>query len=208
LPQRGHDITRNLFPYSGRNRRSEINLNNKWNESAKIKIGDMRRYRSNEIKEIVELWKKVGNPNAVQAQPMSLADSASLNLIDNENKEKYYGFAIRKTKVPNENKEKYYGFAIRKTKVPPKTMQRIQISQMIEPVDSKSEIWLAIPSNEIPEKLSCEEQIISYSKGECFIWVTNNHENDTTTIKKGKCLVQIQVISENDLDRWENSTET
>ena len=106
-PQRGHNITKNLFPYSGRNRRSEINLNNKWNESAKIKIGDLRRYRSNEIKEIVESWKKVVNPDAVQAQPMLLADSASLNLIDNENKEKYYGFAIPKTKVP------------------PKTMQRI-----------------------------------------------------------------------------------
>ena len=100
--------------------------------------------------------------------------SASMNLINNENKEQYYGFAIRKTKVP------------------PKTMQKIQISQMIEPVVSKSEIWFATPS-EIPENLLCEEQIISYDKGEGFIWVTNNHENYTFTIKKGTCLVQIQV---------------
>jgi D-mannonate dehydratase len=127
------------------------------------------------------------NPNAVQAQPMLLVASASLNLIDNENKEKYNAFAIRKTKVP------------------PKTMQRIQISQMIEPVGDKSEIWFAIPSDGIPENLLCEEQIISYEKREGFIWITNNHENNTITIKKGTCLGKIQVISENDLDRWENS---
>jgi hypothetical protein len=53
--QRGHGIIRNLFTYSGRHCRNEVNLNDKWVESAKIKIGDMRRYRSNEIKEIVEL---------------------------------------------------------------------------------------------------------------------------------------------------------
>ena len=83
-------------------------------------------------------------------------------------------------------------------------MQKIQISQMIEPVVSKSEIWFATPS-EIPENLLCKEQIISYDKGEGFIWVTNNHEKNTITIKKGTCLVQIQVLSENDLNRWENS---
>ena len=61
------------------------------------------------------------------------------------------------------------------------------------------------PSNEIPENILCEEQIISYDKGEGFFGVTNNHENDTITIKKGTCLVQIQVLSENDLNKWENS---
>jgi hypothetical protein len=72
--------------------------------------------------------------------------SASMNLIDNNSEEKLYRFTIRKTKIP------------------PKTMQRIQISQMIEPVDSKTEIWLVIPSNEIPENLLCEEQTASSIK--------------------------------------------
>jgi hypothetical protein len=45
----------------------------------------MRRYRSNEFQETVELWKKVVKSHMVQAQPRLLADSACLNLIDNEN---------------------------------------------------------------------------------------------------------------------------
>jgi hypothetical protein len=55
VSQGGHDIVRNLFNYSERHSRDEVNLNNKCIESAKVKIGDMRRYRSNEIKKIVEL---------------------------------------------------------------------------------------------------------------------------------------------------------
>ena len=106
---------------------------------------------SNEIKKIAELWKNIVKPNVTPQDAAMTQHSASMNLIDNNSEEKYYGLAIRKTKIP------------------PKTMQRIQISQMIEPVDSKSEIWLAIPSNEIPENLLCEEQIISYDKGEGFI---------------------------------------
>ena len=41
------------------------------------------------------------------------------------------------------NDEKYYGFVVRKTKIPPKSMQRVQISQMLEPVNDKNEIWVA-----------------------------------------------------------------
>jgi hypothetical protein len=88
-PRRGHCIAGNLP--SSQNR--EVNLNNKEIESAKIKTGDMRRYRSNEIKEILELWKKVVNPNAVHAQPTLLAEdmtqySSSINSIDNKSEEK------------------------------------------------------------------------------------------------------------------------
>jgi hypothetical protein len=50
-PRRGHCIARNL-PSS---QNKEVNLNNKWIESTKMKIGDMQHYRSNELKEIVEL---------------------------------------------------------------------------------------------------------------------------------------------------------
>ena len=50
-----HGIIGNLFNYPERYCRNEVNLNNKSIESAKIKIGDMRQYRSNEIKKIAEL---------------------------------------------------------------------------------------------------------------------------------------------------------
>ena len=143
VSQGGKGIIRNLSNYSERHCRDEVNLNNKSIESAKIKIGDMRQYRSNEIKKIAELWKNIVKPNVTPQDAAMTQHSASMNLIDNNSEEKLYGFAIRKTKIP------------------PKTMQRIQISQMIEPVYSKSEIWLAIPSNEIPENLLCEEQTIS-----------------------------------------------
>jgi hypothetical protein len=66
---------------------------------------------------------------------------------------------------------------------------------MTEPVNDNSEIWFEDPSDEIPENLLCEEQIVSYEKGEGFIWVTNTHEKDTIPIKKGTCLVQIQITS-------------
>jgi hypothetical protein len=35
--QRGHGITKNSLFYSERNRKGEVNWDNKWNESAKIK---------------------------------------------------------------------------------------------------------------------------------------------------------------------------
>ena len=35
--------------------------------------------------------------------------------------------------------------------------------------------------------------------------MTNTHENDTITLKKGTCLVEIQVISECELNEWKNS---
>ena len=99
--------------------------------------------------------------------------------------------------------EKYYGFAIRKTKIPPKSMQRVQISQMLEPVNDKNEIWVASPSEDIPKYITGEEQIINYEKGEGYIWVTNTHENDLIILSKGTCLVEIQVVSEANINNLE-----
>jgi hypothetical protein len=103
--------------------------------------------------------------------------------------------------IENKLEEKYYVFSVRKTIIHPNTMRTVQISQTIEPVNDKSKIWFASPLEEITENLLCEEQIISYEKGEGFIWLTNTHENNTITIKKGICLVEIQLISEHELDK-------
>jgi hypothetical protein len=43
-----------------------------------------------------------------------------------------------------------------------------------------------------------------YEKGEGFIWLTNTHKNGTITLKKGTCLVEIQVISECELNEGKN----
>ena len=94
---------------------------------------------------------------------------------------------------------------MRKTKIPPKSMQRVQISQMLEPVNDKNEIWVASPSEDLPKYVVCEEQIINYEKGEGYIWVTNTHENDLITLSKGTCLVEIQIVSEADINNWKNS---
>jgi hypothetical protein len=78
---------------------------------------------------------------------------------------------------------------------------------MIEPINDKNEIWIATPIEDIPKNLTCEEQIINYEKGEGYIWITNTHENDVINLKKGTCLVEIQVVSEADLDDWKKSGE-
>jgi hypothetical protein len=81
------------------------NSSDKWIESIKAKIGKMQEYRQTEIKKIAELWNEVINLNAVPLQPTPLAKdltqpNANLNLIENNSEEKYYGFAVRKTKIP------------------------------------------------------------------------------------------------------------
>jgi predicted transcriptional regulator YdeE len=80
----------------------------------------MHEYRQKEMKKIAELWNEIINLNAVPLQPTRQAEdlmqpSANLKLIENDSEEKYYGFAVRKTKIP------------------PKTMERVQISQMVTP---------------------------------------------------------------------------
>ena len=79
-------------------------------------------------------------------------------------------------------------------------MQRVQISQMLEPTNDKNEIWIASPLEDIPKNITCEEQIINYEKGEGYIWVTNTHANDQITLSKGTCLVEIQTVSETDIN--------
>jgi hypothetical protein len=97
----------------------------------------------------------------------------------------------------NNKTEKYYGFSVRKVKIPPKSMQRIQLSQMLEPTNDKDEIWIASPSEENEYKdLACEEQTINYEKGKAYIWVTNTHDNDTITLKNCAYVVEIQLTSE------------
>ena len=103
----------------------------------------MQEYRQTEIKKIAELWNELINLNAVPLQQTPQAEdltqpSANLNLIEN--------------------------FAVRKTKIPPKTMQRVQISLMVTPVNDNSEIWFTSPFRGNPENLFCEEQIILYEK--------------------------------------------
>jgi hypothetical protein len=171
------------------------NSSGKCIESIKANIGKMQEYRQAEIKKIAELWNEVINLNVVPLQPTPLVEdltqrNANLNLIENNSEEKYYGFAMRKTKIP------------------PKTMQRVQISQMVIPVNDNSEIWFTSPSEEIPVNLFYGEQIILYEKGEGFIWLTYTHENYTITVKRGTCLVEIQVIFERELDEWKNSKGT
>ena len=48
-----------------------------------------------------------------------------------------------------------------KTKIPQKSMQRVQISQMLEPTNDKNEIWVASSLEDIPKNLTCEEQVIN-----------------------------------------------
>jgi hypothetical protein len=117
----------------------------KWIESIKTKKGKMQEYSQTEIKKIADLWNEIINPSTVPLQPTPKAEdltqpSANLNLIENNSEEKYYGFAVRKTKIP------------------PKKMQRVQISQMVTPVNDNSEIWFASPCRGNPENLFCEEQ--------------------------------------------------
>ena len=84
-------------------------------------------------------------------------------------------------------------------------MQRKQISQMIEPINDKNEIWVASPLKDVPKYITCEEQIINYEKGKGYIWVMNTHASDMITLIKGSCLVEIQVVSETDINNWKNS---
>ena len=107
--------------------------------------------------------------------------------------------------IEENNNEKYYGFVVRKTKIPAKSMQRVQISRMLEPINDKNEIWVASPSEDIPKYIICEEQIINYEKGEGYIWVTNTHANDMITLSKGTYLVEIQVLSETDINNLKNA---
>ena len=144
----------------------------------KENIGNMKEYRKKQIQEISYLWKK---PTSVEIPKIKSADNI-LNLIEEKHDENYYGFVVRKTKIP------------------PKSMQRIQISQMLELINDKNEIWVASPLEDIPKNITCEEQIINYEKSEGYIWVANTHANDLITLSKGTCLVEIQVISEPDIN--------
>ena len=82
---------------------------------------------------------------------------------------------------------------------------RVQISQMLEPINDKNKIWVASLSEDIQKYITCEEQIINYEKGEGYIWVTKTHENDLITLSKGTCLIEIQVVSEANINNLKNS---
>ena len=138
----------------------------------------MKEYRKKQIQEISYLWKKLTSVEIPRKKP---TDNI-LNLIEENHKEKYYEFLVRKTKIP------------------PESMQKVQISQMLEPTNDKNEIWIASPLEDIPKNITCEEQIINYEKGEGYIWVTNTHANDQITLSKGTCLVEIQRVSETDIN--------
>jgi hypothetical protein len=150
-----------------------------------VKINDMKEYRDKQIQEITKLWKEIVRVDSSNNKPNKIV----LNSINTKTSGKYYGFLVRKTKIP------------------PKSMQRVQISQTIEPINGKNEIWIALPIEDIPKNLTCEEQIINYKKGEGYIWITNPHENDVINLKKGTCLVEIQVVSEVDVNNWKKSGE-
>ena len=158
-------------------------INNIQANKVRENIGNMKEYRNKQIQEISYLWKKFEKIETPGKKPAE-------NLLNS---------------IKEENNEKYYGFVVRKIKIPPKSMQRVQITQMLEPVNDKNEIWVASPSEDLPKYVVCEEQIINYEKGEGYIWVTNTHENDLITLSKGTCLVEIQVVSETDINNWKSS---
>ena len=79
-------------------------------------------------------------------------------------------------------------------------MQKVQISQMLEPTNDKNEIWIASPLEDIPKKYNMREQIINCEKGEGYIWVTNTHANDLITLSKGTSLVEILTVSKTDIN--------
>ena len=172
----------NFFKYPTRTK-SEIN----YIQANKVKenIGNLKDYRKKQIQEISYLWRKLANIEAPRKKPAN-------NILNS---------------IEENNNEKYYGFVVRKTKVPPKSMQRVQISQMLEPVNDKNEILVA-SSADIPKYILREEQIINYEKGEGYIWITNTHENDLITLSKGTRLVEIQVVLEADINNWKNLEKT
>ena len=75
----------------------------------------MKEYRRKQIQEISYLWKKIANIETPRKRP---GDNSLNSIKENHN-------------------EKYYGFVVRKTTIPPKSMQRVQISQMLEPINDK-----------------------------------------------------------------------
>ena len=108
---------------------------------------NMKECRENQIQEISNLWKKLANIEPVTKMPKGNI----LNSVDKNFEEKYYGFLVRKTKIPS------------------KSMQRDQISQKLEPANDKNEIWAVSPLEDIEKNLTCEEQIINYKQGEGYI---------------------------------------
>ena len=174
------DVENSMFIYPTE---TKSIINNIQANKVKENIGNMKEYRNKQIREISYLWKKLENIETPGKKP---AESILNSMKENNN-------------------EKYYGFAVRKTKIPPKSMQRVQISQMLEPINDKNEIWVASPLEDIPKYITCEEQIINYEKGEDYIWVTNTLASDMITLSKGTCLVEIQVVSETDINNWKKA---
>ena len=98
-------------------------INNMQTNKVKENIGNMKEYRKKQIQESSYLWKKLANIETPRKKP---ADNI-LNSIEENNNEKHYGFVVRKAKIPS------------------KSMQRVQTSQMLEPINDKNEIWVASP---------------------------------------------------------------
>ena len=90
----------------------------------------MKECREKQIQEISNLWKKLANIEPVTKIPKGNI----LNSVDKNFEEKYYGFLVRKTKIP------------------PKSMQRDQILQKLEPANDKNKIWAGSPLEDIEKK--------------------------------------------------------
>jgi hypothetical protein len=120
------DVANSKFIYPLEKR---VRVNNTQNNSTKVKINYMKEYRDKQIQEITKLWKEI-----VRLEPSN----------NKPNK-------IVLKSINTKTSGKYYGFLVRKSKFPPKSMQRVQISQMIAPINDKKEIWIASPIEDIPK---------------------------------------------------------